>query len=337
MRGFRAPKERVVSVSVVVPCYRSAATLPELVTRLHAVLPEVTDAFEVILVVDGSPDDTWQVAADLAEKFPEVRAIHLARNYGQHNAIVAGVRAARHDIVVTMDDDLQHPPEEVPRLLAELDDDVDLVYGISDVEEHGVGRSVGSRLLKTGLTTALGIKNAGKLSAFRAFRTFLRGGFDLISGPHLSVDVALSWTTTKIAAVEVRMAPRTVGTSGFTLKKLVSHAIDIALGYSVRPLRMVTYFGFAVGITGIALLGRLLYLYFSGDTTVAGFTTVASMIALFASAQMIAIGVLGEYVGRIHTHGMGRPTYVVRDRVDGGVPLPRSSSLAPVDGQPTSV
>jgi undecaprenyl-phosphate 4-deoxy-4-formamido-L-arabinose transferase len=305
-----------MSVSVVVPCYRSERTLPALVERLSAVMPTATDAYEIILVVDGSPDGTWRVAADLARSHPLVRAIHLARNYGQHNAIIAGVRSAQHDVIVTMDDDLQHPPEEIPRLLGALTDGVDVVYGVSSVEEHGIGRSVGSRLLKSALTSVLGVRDAKKLSAFRAFRSFLRGGFDLISGPHLSVDVALSWTTTRAVAIEVRMDQRAEGRSGFTLRKLIGHAIDIAFGYSVRPLRLVTAFGFLVGLVGLALFIRVLWLYFSGTTTVAGFTTIASMVAVFSAAQLIAIGVLGEYVGRVHTHGMGRPTYVIRERVD---------------------
>jgi undecaprenyl-phosphate 4-deoxy-4-formamido-L-arabinose transferase len=301
---------------VIVPCYRSAGTLPTLIERLEQVLPGEVPAYEVILVVDGSPDNTWEVAEKLAEGHAEVRAIRLARNYGQHNAIIAGVRAARFDIIVTMDDDLQHPPEEIPKLLQAMNDDVDVVYGISIQEEHNLARNIASRTVKIGLSRALGMQNAKNLSAFRAFRTFLRGGFDLISGPHLSVDVALAWVTTKIVAVEVRMDQRQEGRSGYTFKKLLSHAIDIALGYSATPLRMVTYFGFLVGLAGVILLGRLLWLYFSGSTTVAGFTTLASMVALFSSAQMIAIGILGEYVGRIHTHGMGRPTYLIRERVD---------------------
>jgi len=305
-----------MSVSVVVPCYRSEKSLPALVERLSAVLPTVSDEYEVILVVDGSPDDTWPVAADLARLHDHVRGIRLARNYGQHNAIIAGVRAARYDVIITMDDDLQHPPEEIPRLLAALEDDVDVVYGVSLEEEHSFVRNAGSQLLKKGLAVGLGVSDAKKLSAFRAFRTFLRGGFDLINGPHLSIDVALSWTTTKITSVVVRMDHRQEGESGYTMRKLVRAAIDITLGYSVRPLRIVTYLGFLVGLAGLALLGRMLWLYFSGGTTVAGFTTIASLVAVFSSVQMIAIGVLGEYVGRIHTHGMGRPAYVIRERVD---------------------
>lgn len=300
-------------VSVVVPCYRSASTLPKLVERLYA-LPD--DDFEVILVVD-SIDDTWDVASELAGKYEQVQAIRMARNYGQHNALIAGIRAARHDVIVTMDDDLQHPPEEIPKLLAALTDDVDLVYGIPDREEHGFVRSLASRIVKAGMAGAMDIRDANVLSAFRVFRSFLRSGFDQVHGPHVSVDVALHWTTTRIAAVTVRMDERTEGRSGYTFTSLVKHALNMMMGYSTRPLRAVTYLGLLIGGSGLLLAIRLVVLYYQGETKVAGFTTVATMIALFSSAQMIAIGVLGEYLGRVHASGMGRPTYVIRERVGG--------------------
>ena len=305
-----------MSVSVVVPCYRSARTLPLLVERLNGILPGVAPEHELILVVD-SEDGTWAIARDLAVKYDFVRAIRMARNYGQHNALIAGIRAARHDVIITMDDDLQHPPEEIPRLVEALTDDLDVVYALAEVEEHEFLRSLASRVIKAGMSGVMGIQNARLLSAFRIFRTVLRAGFDQVHGPHVSVDVVLAWTTTRVGAVTVRMDDRAEGNSGYTFRSLVKHALDIMMGYSTKPLRMVTYLGFLIGVCGLLLGVRLVWLYYVGDTTVAGFTTVASMIAIFSSAQMIAIGVLGEYLGRVHSAGMGRPTYVIRERAGG--------------------
>lgn len=308
-----------MSVSIVVPCYRSAGTLPTLVARVNEVMPRVAVAYEVILVVDSSGDGTWEVAQHLAEVNGPVRAIQMARNYGQHNAIIAGVRAARYDVVVTMDDDLQHLPEQIPVLLGALDESVDLVYGLPVEEEHGVLRSLASRGVKAGLSSAMGVNNARNVSAFRAFRTFLRNGFDLVSGPHVCVDVALSWATTRVTAVKVQMADRTEGQSGYTFRGLMRHTTNMVVGFSTAPLRMVTYLGFAIGATGLIFFARLIWLYLTGATTVAGFTTISAMVAMFSSAQMIAIGMLGEYVGRIHAAGMGRPTYVIRERAEGPI------------------
>jgi undecaprenyl-phosphate 4-deoxy-4-formamido-L-arabinose transferase len=277
-------------------------------------MPGVTPHYEVILVVDSS-DDTWDVASALACKYEPVQALRMARNYGQHNALVAGVRAARYDVVITMDDDLQHPPEEIPKLVAALTDDLDLVYALFEAEEHGAVRNFLSRAAKAGVFRAMGVQDASLLSAFRIFRTFLRAGFDRVQGPDVSVDVALSWATTRVGAVTVRMDDRAEGRSGYTFRSLVKHALNMMMGYTTKPLRLVTYLGFLIGVCGVLLAIRLLWLYFHGDTKVAGFTTIATMVAIFSSAQMIAIGVLGEYLGQLHSRGMGRPTYVVRERV----------------------
>jgi hypothetical protein len=162
----------------------------------------------------------------------------------------------------------------------------------------------------------MGVPNADILGALRIFRTFLRSGFDQVSGPHVSVDIVLSWTTTRVGSVTVRMDRRAEGRSGFTLKSLAKHAVNMIIGYSTKPLRMVTYLGFIIGVCGLLLTARLIWLYFSGDTKVAGFTTLASLVTIFSSAQLIGIGVLGEYLGRVHAHGMGRPTYVIRESTD---------------------
>ncbi|MDR7278652.1 glycosyltransferase [Catenuloplanes atrovinosus] len=306
-------------ISVVVPCYRSAGTLPALVSQLG----EVLTGHEVVLVVDDDGGtETWETASALARHRPEVRAIRLARNVGQHGALLAGLRAARHEVIVTMDDDLQHPPAEIPRLVAALTDDVDLVYGLPVTEEHGLLRDAASRLVKAGLAGAMGVRNARLVGAFRAFRAFLVRGLDGVRGPGTAIDVGLSWGTTRVAGVRVRIAPRAAGRSGYTPGRLLRHAADMTFGYSTAPLRLVTYAGFLVGLGGLGLLARLIWAYATGETRIAGFTTIASMVAFSSSAVMIAVGVLGEYIARIHTTGSGRPGYVIREQVEGPVHAP---------------
>jgi undecaprenyl-phosphate 4-deoxy-4-formamido-L-arabinose transferase len=324
-----ADRSPPVSISVVVPCYRSVRTLPALAERLNDVLPTVAHDYEIIFVVD-SPDGTWDVASSLAAKYDHIQAIRMARNYGQHNALIAGIRAARCDVIITMDDDLQHLPEQIPMLVAALTDDLDLVYATASEEEHGWFRSFAARATKAAMSSAMDIPNARLLSPLRIFRSFLRSGFDQVQGPHVSVDVVLSWTTTRVAGIRVPMDTRTEGKSGYNLRKLAKHTINMVMGYSTKPLRLVTYLGFLIGLCGLLLAARLIWQYYHGQTTVAGFTTVASLVAIFSSAQLIGIGVLGEYLGRVHAHGMGRPTYVIRERTGEAVPaervgLPRSS------------
>lgn len=301
-------------VSVVIPCYKSGKTLPELIDRLIPVLSSAAPRHEVILVVDGSPDGTWDVARSLAAEFPSVEAIRLSRNYGQHNAILAGIRSSRLDTIVTMDDDLQHRPEEIPHLLAALTPDLDLVYGLPTKEEHGFVRSFASRNVKAIIALGLGIADARNISAFRVFRTYLRDGFTGLDGPHASIDVALSWATTKTGATTIHMDRRTEGRSNYSFRLLLKHAMNTMLGYSALPLRLVGYLGLAFGILGVLLLVVVLVNFFVGTTTVQGFTTLASMVAIFSGAQMVALGVLGEYIARIHSENMGQPTYVIRER-----------------------
>lgn len=311
-------------LSVVIPCYRSGSTLPELVSRLLAELPKVATAYEVIMVVDGSPDDTYAVARDLENANPDyVRAVLLRRNYGQHNALLAGLARARHEITVTMDDDLQHRPEQLGTLLAPLRDDplLDLVYGVAAVEEHGFLRSLASRTVKAALAAA-DVPSAKDVSAFRAFRTDLRDGFAHVADQFSNIDVLLSWTTTAIDRVPVEMDQRTEGRSGYTFGKLVRHAMNMVTGYGTVPLKLVTWLGLFVSFLGFALLIVVLVRYLAGDIEVAGFTTLASMLAIFSGAMMLSIGILGEYLGRLHFRSMQRPTFLVR--VDGRHDGPRA-------------
>jgi undecaprenyl-phosphate 4-deoxy-4-formamido-L-arabinose transferase len=300
---------------VVIPCYKSSDTLEPLVERIHASLEARGVDYEVVLVVDGSPDDTWDVVRRLA-KDDRVRGIELMRNYGQHNALLAGIQSAEHDLIVTMDDDLQHPPEQIPRLLDALGDDIDLVYGVAKVEEHGFWRNLASRAVKSAMAITLGVDHARQISAFRAFRSDLRSPFLNVEDAFVSIDVILSWVTTRIASIEVEMERRAEAESNYNVRSLFRHALNMVTGYSITPLKLVTMLGLVTALVGFLALVVVLVLYFTGSTEVAGFTTLASMVALFAGAQMAAIGILGEYLGRLHFRSMHRPTFVIRDEIE---------------------
>lgn len=307
-----------MDASVVIPCYRSEATLAALVDRLLRCLEDLVaqgtiGEFEVILVVDGSPDGTEEVADGLAARSPRITTIALRRNFGQHNALIAGIRNARHGVVVTLDDDLQHPPEEIPLLLRELEDEsVDLVYGVPRVEEHKALRSLASRSVKAALRLS-GVRNAAWVGAFRAFRTELREGFSNVNDARVNLDVLLSWVTARVRPVSVTMEPRAAGNSSYGLRRLVRHALNMVTGYGTAPLTLATWLGFAVGLLGAVMLITVVVRYLIAETTVAGFTTLVALISLFAGAQMVTIGIIGEYIGRQHFRSMARPMYVIRD------------------------
>lgn len=299
-------------ISIVVPVYNSEETLAELITGLARVLPGTAPAFEAILVDDGSRDGSGRVADELASKHPWVRAIHLSRNYGQHNATLCGIRAAGYETIVTMDDDLQHPPENVLLLLAKLREGYDVVYGSPEEEAHGLFRDFASVITKFALQSAMGAETARGVSALRAFRTDLRRAFADYRSPFVSIDVLLTWATTRFASIRLPHAKRPVGSSNYTFWMLVRHAVNMLTGFSTVPLQLASLVGFSFTALGVLVLGWVLGRYLVAGSSVAGFPFLASIIAIFAGAQLFALGIIGEYLARMHFRSMERPTYVVR-------------------------
>ena len=309
-------RDLLPTVSVVVPAYNSAQTLEPLIARLAPVLEEITSAFEIILVNDGSRDASAAVAAGLAEKHDFVRALDLMRNYGQHNALLAGIRAARYALTITMDDDLQHPPEELPRLLAALTENLDVVYAPPEVEQHGLFRDLASVFTKIALGSAMGAETARKVSAWRAFRTKVRDAFASYHSPFVSIDVLLTWGTTRFGAIRLRHDPRTIGKSNYTFRQLVRHAMTMITGFSVLPLQISSIIGFAFTLFGFGVLVFVMGKYLITGSSVAGFPFLASIIAIFSGAQLFALGMMGEYLARMHFRMMDKPPYAVRSTSD---------------------
>ena len=297
---------------MIVPVYRSAPILPDLVARLEPVLRSSAPAFELVLVDDASPDESWRVIGELARAHPWVRGMCMMRNFGQHGALLCGIRAARYDVCLTMDDDLQHPPEEIPRLLAELARGPDVVYGSPRTEPHGFLRGLASRMTKLALSQAMGVATARRASAFRAFRTNLREAFAGYASGFVSIDVLLTWGTTRFSSVEVRHDPRAGGVSGYSVRKLLTHGLNMLTGYSAKPLQIASLTGFVFTLFGLFVLGFVLFRYVTEGGSVPGFPFLASVIVIFSGAQLFALGIMGEYLARIHFRMMSRPAYAVR-------------------------
>ena len=305
------------SLSIVVPVYNSEQILPHFIERLAVTLPDLADEYEVILVNDGSRDDSWTVVQELARTRSWLRGICLMRNYGQHNALLCGIRQARGEIIVTMDDDLQHPPEEIARLLAELDNGFDVIYGAPRNDNHSFWRNIASETTKIVLQNSMGAEVARRISAFRAFRGYLKNAFADYGGSFVSIDVLLTWGTTKFAAIFVEHNPRLTGTSNYTLRKLITHAVNMITGFSILPLQAASVVGFSFTIFGIVILiyvvGRYLL---EGGSQVPGFPFLAAMIAIFSGVQLFSLGVIGEYLARMYTRSMNRPSYQILESVE---------------------
>lgn len=302
-------------ISVIVPVYNSAATLNDLIMQLGLVLPSLADKYEVILINDGSRDNSWETIQNICREQTWVQGVNMMRNYGQHNALLCGTRSARYKYVITMDDDLQHPPEELPKFVAKLEEGYDVVYGSPRKMPHSLLRNFSSRITKKVLALVMGIKTVREISAFRAFRTDLRRAFETYQSPGVILDVLLSWATTSFASIVVEENPREVGRSNYNFTKLVSQTFLILTGYSTVPLRLASWLGFATTIFGFLVLVYVLLLYFL-QGSIPGFPFLASIISLFGGIQLFALGIIGEYLARVFDRSMDRPSYVIGEMVE---------------------
>ena len=336
MPSSPVPEEPAVhpDLSIVVPVYRAGPTLVPLHQRLSSTLARLGRSYEILFVEDGSDDDSWERILELADRDPRVQGLQLSRNYGQHNALLCGIRAARGEIIVTLDDDLQNPPEEMGKLLDKLAEGYDVVYGTPAKEQHGLWRDLASKLTKIALQGAMGAETARSVSAYRAFRTALRDAFAAYRGSFVSVDVLLTWGTTRFAAIPVRHDPRAAGTSNYTLRKLIRHAMNMMTGFSIVPLQLASIMGFFFTLFGVGIFVYVLARYFLVGGSPPGFPFLASIIAIFSGAQLFALGIIGEYLARIHFRTMDKPSYALRGTTAN--PLGRRSPASPHLDHPIS-
>lgn len=305
------------TISVVIPVYNSQDSIGLVIEKLSETLPQLTDTYEAILVEDNGTDDSWSVIQQLARDYDWVCGYKLMRNYGQHSALLCGIRHAQFEVILTMDDDLQHPVEKVKDLVALIDEGYDVAYGTPEKEQHGILRDIASQVTKLVLQGAMGADTARSISAFRAFRTSLRDAFADYRGPLVNIDVLLTWGTTNFTAITTPHAPRTIGSSNYTFGKLVTHTFNMVTGFSTLPLRFASILG--ITMTGFGFI-LLLYIFLSQififRYEVPGFTFTASIISIFAGAQLFTLGIIGEYLARMHLRIMDKPAYIIGQSTD---------------------
>lgn len=312
-------------LSIVIPVYNSEPILPNLIHCLKDECEKIGHPFEVILVNDASIDKSWAAIRELSGQHAWIRGINLLRNFGQHNALLCGIRAARYNRIVTLDDDLQNPPDQIPKLLAKIDEGYDVVYGTPLEGQHGVLRNFASAITKLALRSAMDAQTARNVSAYRAFRTDIRRGFAEYRSPSVSIDVLLAWGTNRFASVPVRHDPRKTGRSNYTFGKLLAHAANMMTGFSTLPLQFASVVGFVFTLFGVVVLGYVLFSYLVYGRAVPGFAFLASLIVIFSGAQMFALGIIGEYLARMHFRTMERPAYVVAETTGADGPHGTSS------------
>ncbi|MCB9506864.1 MAG: glycosyltransferase family 2 protein [Myxococcales bacterium] len=323
-------------ISVVVPVYGGATTIEALAERVDATMSARGWSYELIFVCDRPRDGSWEVARRLAASGACVRALLLRRNFGQHPATLLGIREARGETIVTMDEDLQHSPEDIPLLVETSRAMSGIAYGIAEELQHAWWRNVTSRTAKWLVARYVGF-DARDVSAFRAFPATLRAAFADYRGERVAIDVLLSWAGAPARAVRCAFAPRAGGESGYTLRKLVAYLGDLLLGYSTAPLRLASWLGLVAVVAAIAIGAYVLANWFVHGSAVPGFAFLALSVAAFSGAQLLALGLIGEYLGRLYFNSLQKPQYLVEASVSFGADSVNGrDSATPSAGSPAA-
>jgi polyisoprenyl-phosphate glycosyltransferase len=302
-------------LSVVIPVFRSAGTLPALAQRLRTALDGLDREYEIIFVEDGSPDHSWQVLERLQREHAEcIHVIQLMRNYGQHNALMCGFRQARGRFIVTMDDDLQNPPEEIPKLLAAIEErDLDLVYGRYGAKRHDRWRNLGSTIVSMFFRRVF--RSSIRPTSFRIIRRALVDSIKRYDLNFTFVDGLLAWNTQRVGETPVEHHPRREGRSGYSIAKLTLLALNLFTNFSLLPLQVISVLGCLTATFGLGLGIYYTILHLLSQITVPGYASIMVALVTLGGLQMLSLGIMGEYLGRLHLNVNRKPQYTVRRRL----------------------
>lgn len=300
-------------ISVVIPVYNSSATISELVDRLIKTFDSLTNyQYELIFVNDGSSDDSWKLLKEEKNKFPGIiKAINFTKNYGQHNALLCGFSFCSGDFVVTMDDDLQHPPEEIHKLIeAQKSSNADIIYGMPIVKHHSKIRNIGSLFIRKTSNYKKHTQEGG--SSFRLIRRNLT---DILVEKHsqhfLFLDAALNWYNTNIELVDVKHEPRKYGKTGYTFMRLLNIYLNIMYYYSTKPLKVIIVLGLFSSLVSFALGVRFIYRKLMFDVPL-GYTSIIVAIMFSTSLILFCLGVIGNYLYKLYQLQQNKPPYSIK-------------------------
>jgi polyisoprenyl-phosphate glycosyltransferase len=307
------------TISIVVPVYQGEKTLDALVAEIEPLTKGSSTPHgypmrvaEVILVHDGGPDRSDETIRRLVATTPFIRPVWLSRNFGQHAATIAGMSSTGSEWIVTMDEDGQFDPADIGKLLdVALAERAQLVYGTSKTPPHGLVRNLGSRVAKTISTLLLGDKGAVKFTSFRLMLGEVGRGAAAYVGPGVYLDAALSWAFGRTVTCPVEFRQESDRPSGYSFRKLMSHFWKLVITMGPRPLRVVSLAGVVAGIAGLGLAITVIIEKVAGNVNVPGWTSLTVVVLLLGGLNLLAIGVVAEYVGAAVRMAMGKPLYLM--------------------------
>lgn len=304
-----------MDISVVVPVYGSASCLPELLRQLSETLEALGRPYEILLIDDASPDGAWKVISQLTEQYKPLRAIRLMKNGGQAKATFCGLTHAKGDIVITMDDDLQHRPDQLPMLIDTLErnPEIDCVFGIFPEKKHAGYRNLGSRAMRWLNARAFGLPPGLSWSSFRVMRAKLARAITRRQTDSPVIAAELFGSTNRVLCVPIPHDERFAGESNYTLVRQLRLAVDNICSVSTLPLRAVAVMGMLFCLFSLLFLAFVMVKYMTGQVAVAGWTSIVIFMSFFAGVTLLSLGVIGEYLVRILRQVRGAPRFVMRE------------------------
>lgn len=303
----------IVDISFVIPVYNSEESLNHLYERILKIMNANNFSFEIILINDNSKDNSLNVMKSLNQQDPRVKIISLMRNFGQHNAIMCGFNHAAGDYIITMDDDLQNPPEEIPKLLAKIQEGYDVVIGKSVEKKHAAYRNLGSYLIGKSFEKIFNKPKFLKMSSFRIMHRSVVQNIIQSKTPNPMIDALILSNTLNIINVEVKHDERKFGNSGYSISKSIKLAFDLLINYSTIPLRFITYNGFFFAIIGLMIAIYVVIGKIFGTISISGWASIIALISIFSGLTLMSFGIVGEYLARIIGEVSSFKQYIVKE------------------------
>jgi glycosyltransferase involved in cell wall biosynthesis len=321
--------DHAITYSVVVPVFDEEGNVEELATRTLRVMERIGAPFEIVLVDDGSRDRTFSLLRRIAASEPRIRVVRFTRNYGQEAAVEALYLNARGRWLIQLDGDLQHPPEEIPKLIAKKDEGYDVVYGVREGRRDTLFRVVASRVMQWTMRRMMEIELPEDVSTFRLMSAPIARLVAALPERRKFFSALIVWSGARIGTVRVQHAPRHAGVSHYSLTKLVNHTFDLIVGFSSKPLRYIGTLGLVFALGGFGLGVWVIARKLLWDYGMMGWPSLFAAVVILGGAQLMATSVIGEYIARIYGQAQDRPLYNVAERLNFGAPAEEDLRTAP--------